>query len=159
CLRLIEQINSSDRRRVRHPMRGHTQRDGRVLVAELSTDIRVGGVLQQLANVCRSWRGPAMMETRYRTIAVKDAARVRLASRNQKELTRDYPTVVAARVGLATGHSCSTVSHFYGGARNACGLSSGPTDEAPITLANKERAMSVNTISEEAKAVVRRNTD
>jgi len=29
-------------------------------------------------------------------IAVKDGARVRLASRNQKELTRDYPTVVAA---------------------------------------------------------------
>src|ERR1700726_4450247 len=32
----------------------------------------------------------------YRAVAVKDGSRVRLISRNQKDLTRDYPTVVAA---------------------------------------------------------------
>jgi bifunctional non-homologous end joining protein LigD len=31
----------------------------------------------------------------YRVIAVKDGARVQLISRNAKDLTRDYPTVVA----------------------------------------------------------------
>src|SRR5215471_13517786 len=36
----------------------------------------------------------------YRAIAVKDGARVRLMSRNQKDLTRDYPTVVAAVAGI-----------------------------------------------------------
>lgn len=32
----------------------------------------------------------------YRALAVKDGATVRPISRNQKDLTRDYPTVVAA---------------------------------------------------------------
>jgi bifunctional non-homologous end joining protein LigD len=32
----------------------------------------------------------------YRAFAVRDGATVRLISRNQKDLTRDYPTVVAA---------------------------------------------------------------
>src|SRR5690242_1545500 len=32
----------------------------------------------------------------YRALAVKDGASVRLISRNQKDLTRDYPSVVAA---------------------------------------------------------------
>ena len=36
----------------------------------------------------------------YREIAVKDGARVRLVSRNQKDLTGDYPTVVAAVAGI-----------------------------------------------------------
>jgi bifunctional non-homologous end joining protein LigD len=37
----------------------------------------------------------------YRALAAKDGPRVRLVSRNQKDLTRDYPTVVAAvaRIG------------------------------------------------------------
>src|SRR5262245_51500672 len=32
----------------------------------------------------------------YRAVAMKDGATVRLISRNQKDLTRDYPSVVAA---------------------------------------------------------------
>jgi bifunctional non-homologous end joining protein LigD len=36
----------------------------------------------------------------YRAIAVKDGARVRLVSPNEKDLTRDYPTVVAAVAGI-----------------------------------------------------------
>jgi bifunctional non-homologous end joining protein LigD len=38
----------------------------------------------------------------YRAIAIKDGKRVRLVSRNQKDLTRDYPQVVASFAGLAT---------------------------------------------------------
>jgi bifunctional non-homologous end joining protein LigD len=36
----------------------------------------------------------------YRAIAVREGARVQLVSRSQKDLTRDYPTVVAALRGL-----------------------------------------------------------
>jgi bifunctional non-homologous end joining protein LigD len=36
----------------------------------------------------------------YRALAVKEASRVRLISRNQKDLTRDYPAVVSALAGL-----------------------------------------------------------
>jgi bifunctional non-homologous end joining protein LigD len=36
----------------------------------------------------------------YRAIAVKDGARVPLVSRNQKDLTRDYPTVITAIAGI-----------------------------------------------------------
>ncbi len=36
----------------------------------------------------------------YRAIAVKDGSRIRLVSRNEKNLTRDYPQVVAALSGL-----------------------------------------------------------
>ncbi len=36
----------------------------------------------------------------YRLLAVKDGDRVRLVSRNQKDLTRDYPGVVAAVASL-----------------------------------------------------------
>ena len=32
----------------------------------------------------------------YRALAMKDGSKVRLISRNQKDLTRDYPTVVGA---------------------------------------------------------------
>src|SRR6266852_5027463 len=32
----------------------------------------------------------------YRALAIKDGARVRLLSRNQKDLTGDYPAIVAA---------------------------------------------------------------
>jgi len=32
----------------------------------------------------------------YRALAVRDGARVLLWSRNQKDLTRDYPTITAA---------------------------------------------------------------
>jgi bifunctional non-homologous end joining protein LigD len=38
----------------------------------------------------------------YRAIAVKDGARVKLVSRNQKDLTRDYPTIGAAVATLST---------------------------------------------------------
>jgi bifunctional non-homologous end joining protein LigD len=41
----------------------------------------------------------------YRALAVKDGARVQLLSRNQKDLTRDYPTVVAAVKALPAGRS------------------------------------------------------
>jgi bifunctional non-homologous end joining protein LigD len=37
----------------------------------------------------------------YRALAVKDGDRVRLVSRNQKDLTRDYPAIVAAVSGIA----------------------------------------------------------
>jgi bifunctional non-homologous end joining protein LigD len=37
----------------------------------------------------------------YRAIAIKDGKRVRLVSRNQKDLTRDYPAVVSAINSLA----------------------------------------------------------
>jgi bifunctional non-homologous end joining protein LigD len=37
----------------------------------------------------------------YRALAVKTGGRVRLISRNEKELTRDYPKVVAAVAALA----------------------------------------------------------
>src|SRR5262245_1436446 len=37
----------------------------------------------------------------YRAIATKDDGRVRLLSRNQKDLTRDYPTVAAAIAALS----------------------------------------------------------
>jgi bifunctional non-homologous end joining protein LigD len=40
----------------------------------------------------------------YRIIAVKDGAHVRLISRNAKDLTRDYPTVVAAIAQLKPAH-------------------------------------------------------
>jgi bifunctional non-homologous end joining protein LigD len=40
----------------------------------------------------------------YRIIAVKDGARVSLISRNTKDLTRDYPTVVAAIARLKPAH-------------------------------------------------------
>jgi bifunctional non-homologous end joining protein LigD len=40
----------------------------------------------------------------YRIIAVKDDARVHLLSRNAKDLTRDYPTVVAAIAQLQPAH-------------------------------------------------------
>jgi bifunctional non-homologous end joining protein LigD len=36
----------------------------------------------------------------YRAIAVKDGARVRLISRNEKDLTHDYPQVVTALKSL-----------------------------------------------------------
>ena len=36
----------------------------------------------------------------YRALAIKDGARVQLLSRNQKDLTRDYPAIVAALRGL-----------------------------------------------------------
>ncbi len=36
----------------------------------------------------------------YRALAVKEASRVRLISRNQKDLTRDYPAIVGAIAGL-----------------------------------------------------------
>jgi bifunctional non-homologous end joining protein LigD len=38
----------------------------------------------------------------YRAIAAKDGARVRLLSRNQKDLTRDYPGIEAAIAKLST---------------------------------------------------------
>ena len=38
----------------------------------------------------------------YRAIAVKEGARVQLLSRNQKNLARDFPTVVAAIAALPT---------------------------------------------------------
>jgi len=38
----------------------------------------------------------------YRAIAAKDGHRVKLVSRNQKDLTRDYPTVAAAVAALST---------------------------------------------------------
>src|SRR5437762_1297577 len=41
----------------------------------------------------------------YRAIAVKDGKRVRLVSRNEKDLTRDYPQVVASLGTLAAGHA------------------------------------------------------
>jgi bifunctional non-homologous end joining protein LigD len=40
----------------------------------------------------------------YRVIAVKDGARVHLISRNAKDLTRDYPRVVAALAQLKPAH-------------------------------------------------------
>jgi DNA ligase D-like protein (predicted ligase) len=40
----------------------------------------------------------------YRVIAVKDGARVRLLSRNAKDLTRDYPRVTAAIAQLRPAH-------------------------------------------------------
>jgi bifunctional non-homologous end joining protein LigD len=40
----------------------------------------------------------------YRIIAVKDGARVHLISRNEKDLTRDYPTVAAAIAQLKPTH-------------------------------------------------------
>jgi ATP dependent DNA ligase domain len=40
----------------------------------------------------------------YRVIAVKDGARVQILSRNAKDLTRDYPTVVAAIAQLEAAH-------------------------------------------------------
>ena len=39
----------------------------------------------------------------YRAIAVKDGRRVRLVSRNEKDLTRAYPQVVASLNTLAAG--------------------------------------------------------
>ena len=36
----------------------------------------------------------------YRALAIKDRERVQLLSRNQKDLTRDYPAIVAALRGL-----------------------------------------------------------
>ena len=41
----------------------------------------------------------------YRALAVKDGARVQLLSRNQKDLTRDYPGVVAAIKALPVGRT------------------------------------------------------
>jgi ATP-dependent DNA ligase len=41
----------------------------------------------------------------YRVLAVMDSARVRLVSRNQKDLTRDYPGVVAAVASLPAKHA------------------------------------------------------
>ena len=38
----------------------------------------------------------------YRAIAAKDGSRVKLVSRNQKDLTRDYPAVAAAMAALST---------------------------------------------------------
>ena len=38
----------------------------------------------------------------YRALAVKDASRVHLISRNQKDLTRDYPAIVSAIAALRT---------------------------------------------------------
>ena len=38
----------------------------------------------------------------YRAIAAKDGNRVKLVSRNQKDLTRDYPTIAAAVAALST---------------------------------------------------------
>jgi ATP-dependent DNA ligase len=44
----------------------------------------------------------------YRAIAVKDGKRIRLISQNQKDLTRDYPQVVAPLPLLPVRMSCWT---------------------------------------------------
>jgi hypothetical protein len=49
----------------------------------------------------------------YRALAIKDGGRVRLLSRNQKDLTRDYPAIAVAIGQLSASRgSCSTVNSW-----------------------------------------------